>query len=51
VNGDRRSRNTQQRDTYTADGRRIGGAGWEFVHVCVDDYTRPAYAEMLADEI
>jgi len=49
VTGDRRSANTQ-RNTYTADGRRIGDAGWEFVHVCVDDYTRLAYAEVLTDE-
>jgi transposase InsO family protein len=28
--------------------RRI--VGWEFVHVCVDDATRLAYAEVLADE-
>jgi hypothetical protein len=26
------------------------GGGWEFVHVCVDDATRLAYVEMLADE-
>jgi len=26
------------------------GAGWEFVHVCVDDYSRVAYAEVLSDE-
>lgn len=26
------------------------GAGWEFVHVCVDDCTRLAYAEVLEDE-
>ena len=26
------------------------GAGWEFVHVCVDDHTRLAYAEILPDE-
>jgi transposase InsO family protein len=31
-------------------GRRVGVAGWEFVHVCVDDATRLAYAEVLADE-
>ncbi len=24
--------------------------GWEFVHVCVDDYSRLAYAEVLNDE-
>lgn len=26
------------------------GIGWEFVHVCVDDYTRLAYVEVLEDE-
>jgi transposase InsO family protein len=30
--------------------RRAGDFGWEFVHVCVDDATRLAYAEVLADE-
>jgi transposase InsO family protein len=25
-------------------------AGWEYVHVCVDDYSRLAYAEVLSDE-
>lgn len=29
---------------------RRGGTGWEFVHVCVDDATRLAYAEVLSDE-
>lgn len=29
---------------------RARGAGWEFLHVCVDDCTRLAYAEVLADE-
>ena len=29
---------------------RLGAAGWEFVHVCVDDATRLAYVEVLADE-
>jgi transposase InsO family protein len=29
---------------------RNRGIGWEFVHVCVDDYTRLAYVEVLADE-
>ena len=29
---------------------RTRGAGWEFVHVCVDDATRLAYVEVLADE-
>jgi transposase len=31
-------------------GQRARGAGWEFVHVCVDDATRLAYAEVLSDE-
>jgi len=36
VNGDRRTRSR--------------GVGWEFVHVCIDDATRLAYAEVLEDE-
>jgi transposase InsO family protein len=31
-------------------GRRRRKAGWEHVHVCVDDATRFAYVEVLADE-
>ncbi len=30
--------------------KRLGTTGWEFVHVCVDDATRLAYAEVLPDE-
>ena len=30
--------------------KRSRGAGWEFVHVCVDDCTRLAYVEVLDDE-
>jgi transposase InsO family protein len=30
--------------------KRVGLAGWEFVHVCVDDATRLAYVEVLSDE-
>ena len=32
--------------------RRHGGRrlGWEYVHVCIDDHTRLAYAEVLPDE-
>jgi transposase InsO family protein len=30
--------------------RRGAPRGWEFVHVCVDDATRLAYVEVLADE-
>jgi transposase InsO family protein len=29
---------------------RNAGIGWEFVHVCVDDFTRIAYVEVLEDE-
>lgn len=29
---------------------RSRGIGWEYVHVCVDDFTRLAYVEVLADE-
>jgi transposase InsO family protein len=37
--------------SYTdRDGKRRGKAGWEYVHVCVDDYSRLAYAEVLTDE-
>ena len=36
-------------------GERVGqtknrGIGWEFVHVCIDDFTRLAYVEVLEDE-
>ena len=31
-------------------GGTARGAGWEFVHVCIDDCTRLAYAEALSDE-
>lgn len=47
VTGDKRS---QTKNTYTADGRRIGDAGWEYVHVAIDDHSRLAYAEVLANE-
>jgi transposase InsO family protein len=33
-----------------AAGRRRRTVGWEYVHVCVDDATRLAYVEVLADE-
>jgi transposase InsO family protein len=29
---------------------QVKGAGWEYVHVCIDDATRLAYVEVLADE-
>jgi transposase InsO family protein len=31
-------------------GRNYGRAGWEAVHVCIDDATRLAYVEVLPDE-
>jgi transposase InsO family protein len=45
VTGERSS----QKKTRRA-GKRVGVAGWEFVHVCVDDATRLAYVEVLHDE-
>jgi transposase InsO family protein len=45
VTGNRASQNANRRQR-----RRGGPAGWEFVHVCVDDATRLAYAEVRADE-
>ena len=30
--------------------RRQRGAGWEYLHVCVDDNSRLAYSELLPDE-
>jgi transposase InsO family protein len=38
------------RVTGTRAGCRNRGVGWDFVHVAVDDATRLAYAEVLADE-
>lgn len=31
-------------------GTRSRGAGWEFVHVCIDDHSRLSYVEVLDDE-
>ena len=42
-------RRTNRRQTDGSGIRRLQ-VGWEFVHVCVDDATRLAYAEVLADE-
>jgi transposase InsO family protein len=44
MTGDRTSQHSR------AARRRAGDLGWEFVHVCVDDATRLAYAEVLTDE-
>jgi len=30
--------------------QRSYGAGWEFLHVCIDDHSRLAYVERLSDE-
>jgi transposase InsO family protein len=44
MTGDRKSQNIRYH-------RRLRGElGWEYVHVAVDDYSRLAYAEVLADE-
>src|SRR4029450_4047444 len=32
------------------DGKRHNTVGWEFVHIAIDDHSRLAYAEVLADE-
>jgi transposase InsO family protein/transposase len=43
----------KQHDTGSfidAAGRRQRKAGWDFVHIAVDDATRLAYAEVLSDE-
>jgi hypothetical protein len=48
VTGDRGVR--ARRTRVGNDGRLLGTAGWEFVHVCVDDATRLAYVEVLPDE-
>jgi transposase InsO family protein len=42
------SRASQRRTRI--DGRLTGVAGWEYVHIAVDDYSRLAYAEVLNDE-
>jgi transposase InsO family protein len=45
VTGDKRSQPRAWRG-----GRWVRAGGWEFVHVCVDDHSRLAYVEVLADE-
>jgi transposase InsO family protein len=42
------SRASQRR--VHVNGRKTGIAGWEYVHVAIDDYSRLAYVEVLADE-
>ncbi|HEY7548968.1 MAG TPA: IS481 family transposase [Hyphomicrobiaceae bacterium] len=43
----RLQRGPRKRDAAGRDRRQVG---WEYVHVCVDDTTRLAYAEVLGDE-
>ncbi len=40
-----------RRSQFRVGPKRLGATGWEFVHVCVDDATRLAYAELLPDEL
>ena len=48
VHGNRRMQRNPTRTDRA--GARRKTVGWEFVHVCVDDATRLAYVEVLADE-
>jgi len=48
VHGNRRLRRIPTKTN--AAGQRERQVGWEYVHVCVDDATRLAYVEVLADE-
>lgn len=48
VHGNRRLQHNPTRTDRA--GVRRKTVGWEFVHVCVDDATRLAYVEVLADE-
>jgi transposase InsO family protein len=45
VTGDKRGQRRMRHD-----GKKVGLAGWEFVHVAIDDHSRLAYAEVLGDE-
>ena len=46
-----RGRKQHYNTTYTdAAGKRRHTVGWEYVHIAVDDHSRLAYAEVLADE-
>jgi transposase InsO family protein len=47
ITGQRLKTNPRRRDGSGVDRYRVG---WEYVHVCVDDATRLAYVEVLADE-
>ena len=47
---DRAGRPPRHRQPRQRPARNAAGIGWEYVHVCVDDATRLAYVEVLADE-
>jgi transposase InsO family protein len=49
VTGNRRQRAGRTR-LNSPNGEKLGTAGWEYVHIAIDDCTRLAYAEVLADE-
>ena len=46
ITGDR----TRQSSTRGLRGGKSWGAGWEYVHVCIDDASRIAFSQILADE-
>jgi transposase InsO family protein len=46
--GERRPRHNPTRTDL--EGKRRHSVGYEYVHVCVDDYSRLAYVEVLSDE-
>ena len=48
--GHRISGNRASQGKTRINGRATGIAGWEYVHVAVDDYSRLAYVEVLNDE-
>jgi transposase InsO family protein len=49
VTGNRKQRAGRTR-LNSPNGEKLGTAGWEFVHIAIDDCTRLAYAEVLDDE-
>jgi transposase InsO family protein len=44
-----RAHPTRGATAFTPTRRSSVGAGWEYVHVAVDDYSRAAYVEVLAE--
>ncbi len=43
VTGDRRGQSNRR-------GTKLGGTGWEYVHVCIDDASRVAFSQIKPDE-